>query len=71
MRLRAQFNGLFRLRIKGVGDIVEAPSQRLLEFVEVWQLLRITRNYEFIWQQLQNIALTQACSLHLQTGEQP
>ena len=34
---------------------VEVPSQRILEFVEYWQLLRILPNYGFIWQQLQNI----------------
>ena len=33
-RLRSQFNRLFRLGVKEVRDIVEAPSQRMLEFVE-------------------------------------
>ena len=50
-RLRSQFNHLFRLGVKEVGDIVMAPSQRILEFVEARQLLRIPPNYEFIWQQ--------------------
>ena len=36
---------------KEVGDVVEARPQRILEFVEVRQLLRIPPNYEFIWQQ--------------------
>ena len=40
-RLRSQFNRLFHLGVKEVGDIVEAPSQRMLEFVEAQQLLRI------------------------------
>ena len=33
-RLRSQFNSLFRLGVKQVGDIVKAPSQRILEFIE-------------------------------------
>ena len=53
-----------------MGDIVEAPSQRNLEFVEARQLLRIPPNYGFICQQRQNIALMQG-PLPLQTGEQP
>ena len=69
-RLRSQFNRLFRLGVKEVGDIVEVPSQRILEFTEARQLLRIPPNYGFIWQQLQNIALMQG-PLPLQTGEQP
>ena len=68
-RLRPQFNRLFRLGVKEVGDIVEAPSQRILEFVEARQLLRIPPNYGFIWQQLRNIPLMQG-PLPLQTGEQ-
>ena len=67
-RLRSQFNCLFRLGVKEVGDIVEVPSQRILEFTEARQLLRIPPNYGFIWQQLQNIALMQG-PLPLQTGE--
>ena len=67
--MRSQFNRLFRLGVKEVGDIVEAPSQRILEFVEARQLLRIPPNYGFIWQQLQNIPLMQG-PLPLQTGEQ-
>ena len=47
-RLRSQFNRLFCLGVKEVRDIVEAPSQRILEFVEVRQLLRIPPNYGFI-----------------------
>ena len=47
-RLRSQFNRLFRLGVKEVGDIVEAPSQRMLEFVEARQLLSILPNYGFI-----------------------
>ena len=69
-RLRSQFNRLFRLGVKEVGDLVEAPSQRILEFVEARQLLRILLNYGFIWQQLQNIPLMQG-RLSLQTGEHP
>ena len=69
-RLRSHFNRLFRLGVKEVGDIVEVQSQRILGFVEARQLLRIPPNYEFIWQQLQNISLMQG-PLPLQTGEQP
>ena len=69
-RLRSQFNCLFRLGVKEMGDIVEAPSQRILDFVEARQLLHIPPNYGFIWQQLQNIALMQG-PLPLQTYEQP
>ena len=58
-RLRSQFNCLFHLVVKEVGDIVEAPPQRILEFVEARQLLCTLPNYEIIWQQLQNIALMQ------------
>ena len=47
-RLPTQFNRLFRLGVKEVGDIVDAPSQRILEFVEARQLLRISPNYGFI-----------------------
>ena len=47
-RLRSQFNHLFRLGVKEVGDIVDAPSQRILEFVEAQQLLCILPNYRFI-----------------------
>ena len=68
-RLRSQFNRLFRLGVKEVGDIVEAPSQRLLEFVEARQLLHIPPNYGFIWQQIQNIPSMQG-PLPLQIGEQ-
>ena len=57
--MHSQFNRLFHLGVKEVGDIVEAPSQRILEFVEVRQLLHIPPNYGFAWQQLQNIALMQ------------
>ena len=67
--LRSQFNHLFRLGVKDVGDIGETPSQRMLEFVESRQLLRISPNYGFIWQQIQNIPLMQG-PLPLQTGEQ-
>ena len=49
---------------------VEVPSQRILEFVEYWQLLRILPNYGFIWQQLQYISLMQG-PLPIQTKEQP
>ena len=55
----------FSLGVKEVGDIVEILAQRILEFVEARQLLRILPNYGFIWQQLQNIALVQG-SLSLQ-----
>ena len=41
-----------------------------MEFVESGQLLRISHNYGFIWQQLQNITLMQG-PLPLHTGEQP
>ena len=51
-----------------MGDIVFAPSQRILEFVKARRLLRIPPNYGFIWQQLQNIALIQV-NLPLQTEE--
>ena len=37
-----------------MGDIVEVPSQKTLEFVEARQLSRISPNYGFIWQQLHN-----------------
>ena len=47
-RLHSEFNHFFRLGVKEVGDIVEAPSQRILEFVKARQLLRIPSNYEFI-----------------------
>ena len=33
-RLRSQFNRLFRLGVKEVGDIVEVPPQRISGFVE-------------------------------------
>ena len=69
-RLCSQCNHLFRLGVKEVGDIVEAPSQRMLEFVEARQLLHIPPNYGFIWQQIQNIPLMQG-PLPLQTREQP
>ena len=36
--------------VKRWGDIVGAPSQRILEFVEVRKLLCIPPNYGFIWQ---------------------
>ena len=65
-RLPSHFNCLFRLGVKEVRDIVEAPSQRILGFVEARQLLRISPNYGFIWQQLQNIPLMQG-PLPLQT----
>ena len=52
-----------------MGDIVEVPSQKTLEFVEARQLSHISPNYGFIWQQLQNIALMQG-PLPLQTIEQ-
>ena len=60
---------LFCLGIKEVGDIFEARSQRIMEFVEAQQLLCIPPNYGFIWQHLQNIALMQG-PLPLQTEEQ-
>ena len=44
-RLRSQFNRLFHLGAKEVGDIVEA--QRILEFVKARQLLCIPPNYVF------------------------
>ena len=50
--LRSQLNRLFSLGVEEVGDIVDAPSQRILEFVEARQLLRIPSNYGFIWQQI-------------------
>ena len=53
-----------------MGDIVEAPSQRMLDFVEARQLLRIPPKYVFIWQQIQNIPLMEG-PLPLQTREQP
>ena len=40
-RLHSQFNRLFRLGVKEVGGIVEAPSKRIVEFVKARQLLRI------------------------------
>ena len=52
-----------------MGDIVDAPSQRILEFVKARQLLCIPPNYGFIMQQLQKIALMQG-HLPLQTVEQ-
>ena len=55
--LCSQLNRLFRLGVKEVGHIVEAPSQRMLEFVEAQQLIHIPPNYGFIWQQIQNIPL--------------
>ena len=64
-RLHSQFNHLFRLGVKKIGDIVEAPSQRIFEFVEAWQLLRISPNYGLIKEQLLTIALNQG-SLPLQ-----
>ena len=67
--MRSQFNRLFCLGVKEVRDIVDAPSQRILEFVEARQLLRIPPNYRFIYEQLQNIALMQGL-IPLQTGEQ-
>ena len=69
-RLCSQFNRFFRLGVKEVGDMVEAPSQRILEFVEARQLLRIPPNYGFIWSQLQNIPLMRG-PLPLHTEEQP
>ena len=63
-RLRSQFNHLFRLGVKEVGAIVEAPSQRILEFVKARQFLRISSNYGFILQQLQNIALCKVLYLY-------
>ena len=47
----------FVFGVKEVGGIVDAPSQSILEFVEAQQLLHISPNYGFIWQQLQNFAL--------------
>ena len=47
-RLCSQFNRLFHLGVKEVGDIVEAPSQTILDFVEAQQLLRIPPDYGFI-----------------------
>ena len=64
--LRSQFNHLHHFGLKPVGDVIEAPSQRILDFVEARQLLRILSNYGFIVQQLQNIALIQD-ALPLQT----
>ena len=66
----SQFNRLFRLWVNEVKYIVDASSQRILEFVETRQLLCIPPNYGFIWKQLQNIALMQG-PLPLQTGEHP
>ena len=53
-RLHSQFNRLFPLGVKVVGDIIEAQNQRILEFAKARQLLRIPPNYGFIWQQLHN-----------------
>ena len=52
-----------------MGDIVGAASQRILEFDQVQQLLRISPHYGFLQQQLQNIALMQGPS-HLRTEDQ-
>ena len=40
-RLHSQFNHLFHLGVKEVGDILESRSHRFLDFVEAWWLLRI------------------------------
>ena len=44
---RSNFNRLFRLGVKEVGDIVDAQSQRILGFVEARHLLGIPPSYGF------------------------
>ena len=63
-RLRSQFNCLFHLGVKEVEDIVEALSQRILQFVEARQLLCIPLNYGFIWEQIQNSPLIKVPHLY-------
>ena len=67
--LYSQFNWLFHLGVKEVGDIVDAQFQRILEFVEVWQLLCILPNHGFIYERRQTITLMQG-RLSLQIEEQ-